>query len=134
MESLINKAPGQNKNHLKVSERDDVGALAPGPGFSVAEPRDGCASSTQRGALTRLAIAVPLQPKTGLPISPYFSAVKLRWLLDNVEEVRLAVRSQRAMFGTVDSWIIWVRQRPRFLWLTAERLGRGACSTVLCST
>ncbi|KAM8855925.1 glycerol kinase-like isoform 1-T1 [Spinachia spinachia] len=48
-----------------------------------------------------------LKPKTGLPISPYFSAVKLRWLLDNVEEVRSAVRSQRAMFGTMDSWIIW---------------------------
>ncbi|CAL8378164.1 unnamed protein product, partial [Gadus morhua 'NCC'] len=46
-------------------------------------------------------------PKTGLPISTYFSAVKLRWLLDNVEEVRRAVEEDRAMFGTVDSWIIW---------------------------
>lgn len=35
--------------------------------------------------------------------------MKLRWLLDNVEEVRQAVLSGRAMFGTVDSWIIWVR-------------------------
>lgn len=50
-----------------------------------------------------------LQHKTGLPISTYFSAVKLRWLLDNVDEVRQAVLSERAMFGTVDSWIIWVR-------------------------
>lgn len=50
-----------------------------------------------------------LQHKTGLPISTYFSAVKLRWLLDNVDAVRQAVRSERAMFGTVDSWIIWVR-------------------------
>uniref|UniRef100_A0A8C5A0H1 glycerol kinase n=1 Tax=Gadus morhua TaxID=8049 RepID=A0A8C5A0H1_GADMO len=48
-----------------------------------------------------------LKPKTGLPISTYFSAVKLRWLLDNVEEVRRAVEEDRAMFGTVDSWIIW---------------------------
>uniref|UniRef100_A0AAX7TDW8 glycerol kinase n=1 Tax=Astatotilapia calliptera TaxID=8154 RepID=A0AAX7TDW8_ASTCA len=45
--------------------------------------------------------------KTGLPISTYFSAVKLRWLLDNVDEVHEAFLSQRAMFGTVDSWIIW---------------------------
>jgi len=52
---------------------------------------------------------VSLQHKTGLPISTYFSALKLRWLLDNVEEVRRAVRGGRAMFGTVDSWIIWVR-------------------------
>ncbi|XP_007541625.1 glycerol kinase-like isoform X1 [Poecilia formosa] len=48
-----------------------------------------------------------LKHKTGLPISTYFSAVKLRWLLDNVEAVQQAVLSKRAMFGTVDSWIIW---------------------------
>uniref|UniRef100_A0A3B3Q7U3 glycerol kinase n=1 Tax=Paramormyrops kingsleyae TaxID=1676925 RepID=A0A3B3Q7U3_9TELE len=48
-----------------------------------------------------------LKHKTGLPISTYFSAVKLRWLLDNVPEVREAVQSDRAMFGTVDSWLIW---------------------------
>uniref|UniRef100_A0A3P9MNJ8 glycerol kinase n=1 Tax=Oryzias latipes TaxID=8090 RepID=A0A3P9MNJ8_ORYLA len=63
VESLINKTPGRNKNHLKH--------------------------------------------KTGLPISTYFSAVKLRWLMDNVDEVHQAVVSHRAMFGTVDSWLIW---------------------------
>uniref|UniRef100_A0A672IWI3 glycerol kinase n=1 Tax=Salarias fasciatus TaxID=181472 RepID=A0A672IWI3_SALFA len=45
--------------------------------------------------------------QTGLPISTYFSAVKLRWMLDNVDEVRRAVLAGRALFGTVDSWIIW---------------------------
>ncbi|KAL7852630.1 hypothetical protein SRHO_G00184150 [Serrasalmus rhombeus] len=48
-----------------------------------------------------------LKHKTGLPISTYFSAVKLRWLMDNVEDVHKAVLSHRAMFGTVDSWLIW---------------------------
>ncbi|XP_033935043.1 glycerol kinase isoform X1 [Pseudochaenichthys georgianus] len=48
-----------------------------------------------------------LKHKTGLPISTYFSAVKLRWLMDNVDEVHDAVVSHRAMFGTVDSWLIW---------------------------
>lgn len=48
-----------------------------------------------------------LKHKTGLPISTYFSAVKLRWLMDNVDEVRSAVHSGRAMFGTIDSWLIW---------------------------
>ncbi|XP_054643105.1 glycerol kinase-like isoform X2 [Dunckerocampus dactyliophorus] len=48
-----------------------------------------------------------LKHKTGLPISTYFSAVKVRWLLDNVDEVHQAVLCGRAMFGTVDSWIIW---------------------------
>uniref|UniRef100_A0A3Q3GXZ0 glycerol kinase n=1 Tax=Labrus bergylta TaxID=56723 RepID=A0A3Q3GXZ0_9LABR len=60
--------------------------------------------------------------KTGLPISTYFSAVKLRWLLDNVDEVAQAVMSERAMFGTVDSWIIWC--------LTGGRNGGVHCTDV----
>lgn len=62
----------------------------------------------QAEAQTCISAVLPLQHKTGLPISTYFSAVKLRWLMDNVDEVRQAVLSERAMFGTVDSWIIWV--------------------------
>ncbi|XP_036902004.1 glycerol kinase [Sturnira hondurensis] len=45
--------------------------------------------------------------KTGLPISTYFSAVKVRWLLDNVKNVQKAVEEGRALFGTIDSWLIW---------------------------
>ncbi|KAM9804818.1 glycerol kinase-like [Neosynchiropus ocellatus] len=63
-----------------------------------------------------------LRNQTGLPISTYFSAVKLRWLLDNVGEVQDAVRSGRAMFGTVDSWIIWC--------LTGGRDGGTHCTDV----
>uniref|UniRef100_A0A672ZTN1 Probable glycerol kinase n=1 Tax=Sphaeramia orbicularis TaxID=375764 RepID=A0A672ZTN1_9TELE len=63
-----------------------------------------------------------LKHKTGLPISTYFSAVKLRWLLDNVDEVRQAVMSERALFGTVDSWIIWC--------LTGGRNGGVHCTDV----
>ncbi|XP_051871139.1 glycerol kinase isoform X2 [Pristis pectinata] len=48
-----------------------------------------------------------LQAQTGLPISTYFSAVKLRWLLDNVDAVKGAVANNQALFGTVDSWLIW---------------------------
>ncbi|OWJ99661.1 GK, partial [Cervus elaphus hippelaphus] len=44
--------------------------------------------------------------KTGLPLSTYFSAVKLRWLLDNVRKVQKAVEEDRALFGTIDSWLI----------------------------
>ncbi|XP_061547420.1 glycerol kinase-like isoform X5 [Phycodurus eques] len=63
-----------------------------------------------------------LRHKTGLPISTYFSAVKLRWLLDNVDTVRQAVLSGRAVFGTVDSWIIWC--------LTGGRNGGIHCTDV----
>ncbi|XP_057967797.1 glycerol kinase [Malania oleifera] len=43
----------------------------------------------------------------GLPISTYFSAVKLLWLLENVDAVRQAVNTGDALFGTVDAWLIW---------------------------
>ena len=48
-----------------------------------------------------------LQKKCGLPLATYFSAVKLKWLLDNNEAVRKAVVEQRCLFGTVDTWILW---------------------------
>ncbi|XP_014691795.2 glycerol kinase 2 [Equus asinus] len=48
-----------------------------------------------------------VKSKTGLPLSTYFSAVKLRWILDNVRKVQKAVEEGRALFGTVDSWLIW---------------------------
>lgn len=50
-----------------------------------------------------------LKKHCGLPISTYFSALKLRWLIDNIEEVRKAIADNRCLFGTVDSWLIWVR-------------------------
>ncbi|XP_075401032.1 glycerol kinase 2 [Tenrec ecaudatus] len=48
-----------------------------------------------------------VKSKTGLPLSTYFSAVKLRWMLDNVRQVQTAVEEGRALFGTIDSWLIW---------------------------
>ncbi|XP_053688159.1 glycerol kinase 3 [Sabethes cyaneus] len=48
-----------------------------------------------------------LKPLCGLPLSPYFSAVKLRWLIDNVPKVKAAIKSKTCMFGTVDTWLIW---------------------------
>ncbi|KAF5093479.1 hypothetical protein D0Z03_002397 [Geotrichum reessii] len=43
----------------------------------------------------------------GLPISTYFAAVKLRWLLDNEESVKTAYEEGNLCFGTVDSWLLW---------------------------
>ncbi|KAI6196874.1 Glycerol kinase [Aphelenchoides besseyi] len=45
--------------------------------------------------------------KTGLPIHPYFSALKLKWLLENVPEVQEALDDGDLMFGTVDTWLIY---------------------------
>eukprot|EP00096_Caligus_rogercresseyi_P008694 TRINITY_DN2803_c0_g1_i2.p1 TRINITY_DN2803_c0_g1~~TRINITY_DN2803_c0_g1_i2.p1 ORF type:complete len:487 (-),score=18.77 TRINITY_DN2803_c0_g1_i2:665-2125(-) len=48
-----------------------------------------------------------LRDKCGLPISTYFSALKLRWLILNVERVKKALEENRLMFGTVDSWLVY---------------------------
>jgi glycerol kinase len=48
-----------------------------------------------------------IQMKTGLPVATYFSAVKMRWLLDNVSGLQEAAARGEAVFGTIDSWIIW---------------------------
>jgi glycerol kinase len=45
--------------------------------------------------------------KTGLPIATYFSAPKVRWILDEVPEANTAVQKGSALFGTIESWIIW---------------------------
>jgi glycerol kinase len=44
----------------------------------------------------------------GLPLTTYFSAVKLRWMMDHVPEVKKAYEQDRLQFGTVDSWLIYV--------------------------
>ncbi|XP_045445490.1 glycerol kinase-like [Melitaea cinxia] len=44
---------------------------------------------------------------SGLPLSTYFSSVKLKWLLQNVTAVKQAVTDGECMAGTVDSWLIW---------------------------
>lgn len=48
-----------------------------------------------------------LQGKCGLPLATYFSAVKLKWLLDNNGDVKRAVDDKRCLFGTVDTWLLW---------------------------
>ena len=45
--------------------------------------------------------------KTGLPIATYFAGPKIRWILDNVPEARAAADRGQALFGTIETWIIW---------------------------
>lgn len=45
--------------------------------------------------------------KTGLVIDAYFSATKVKWLLDNVEGVRERAQKGEILFGTVETWLIW---------------------------
>lgn len=48
-----------------------------------------------------------IQEKTGLIIDAYFSATKIKWLLDNVPEARRSAEKGTLAFGTVDSWLVW---------------------------
>jgi len=45
--------------------------------------------------------------KTGLFIDPYFSATKVRWILDNVKQSKKLLKSNNLLFGTVDTFLIW---------------------------
>ena len=45
--------------------------------------------------------------KTGLPVATYFSGPKIKWILENVPEARAAALKGDALFGTMDTWIIW---------------------------
>jgi glycerol kinase len=45
--------------------------------------------------------------KTGLPLDPYFSGTKLKWLLDQIPGLRARAQRGEACFGTIDSWLLW---------------------------
>ena len=58
-------------------------------------------------ALKRDGHAPLIQRKTGLVVDAYFSASKLRWLLDHVPGARARAEAGELAFGTIDSWLMW---------------------------
>lgn len=60
-----------------------------------------CAELRERG------LANTIRAKTGLLVDAYFSATKLRWLLDHVPNARSRAEHGELAFGTIDSWLIW---------------------------
>lgn len=75
---------------------------------------------TVQKVLDRLQNADPeaFKERTGLPLSPYFSAMKVMWLKDNVPAVRDAIEEKRCMFGTIDTWLVWVS--AIFIWVPSN--------------
>ncbi len=51
--------------------------------------------------------AEAVSSKTGLVLDPYFSATKIRWILDNVPGARARAERGELCFGTIDSWLVW---------------------------
>jgi len=71
--------------------------------------KDICEELAKEGGIDRF------RPKTGLPIATYFSGPKIKWILDNVPGVREAAEKGEALFGNIDTWVIW--------WLTGGPKG-----------
>ncbi|MEM0267564.1 MAG: glycerol kinase GlpK [Thermofilaceae archaeon] len=61
--------------------------------------------------------------KTGLVPDPYFSGSKIQWLLENVPGLRKKAEKGEAVFGTIDTWLIWNLTRESRDTLTPERGG-----------
>ena len=57
--------------------------------------------------LTEKGLTDSFRAKTGLVIDPYFSATKIRWLLENVPGAREKAEAGQLLFGTVETWLIW---------------------------
>jgi len=48
-----------------------------------------------------------VQEKTGLIVDPYFSATKIKWIIENVNEANQIISNRNLLVGTIDSWLIW---------------------------
>ena len=48
-----------------------------------------------------------VKDKTGLLLDPYFSATKVRWILENIDGCRKKAEDGKLAFGTIDAWLIW---------------------------
>ena len=59
-------------------------------------------------ALREQGLADTIQAKTGLLVDAYFSGTKLQWILDNVPNAREQAERGELLFGTVDSWLMWL--------------------------
>ncbi|XP_040577365.1 glycerol kinase [Lepeophtheirus salmonis] len=72
-----------------------------------------CDARTEDTTLKKLMSETPywrheyVRYNSGLPIHSYFSAIKVKWLMENVPEVRDAIKEKRVLFGTVDTWLLW---------------------------
>ncbi len=84
-----------------VWDRDSGRALASAIVWQDRRTADLCVHMRQRG------LEEHVRTRTGLPLDPYFSATKLRWLLEHVPGLRSKAEKGKALCGTVDSWVLW---------------------------
>ena len=71
------------------------------------------ATSAYCDSLKEKGLTETIRQKTGLVIDAYFSATKIRWILEHVEGAREKARQGRLLFGTVETWLIWKLTKGR---------------------
>lgn len=84
-----------------IWERKTGKAIAPAIVWQDRRTSDYCNSLKQQG------LEPLVQERTGLLLDPYFSASKIRWLLDSVPGARAQAEAGELAFGTVDSYLLW---------------------------
>ena len=74
--------------------------------------------------LTRKGFAKKIQKITGLVIDAYFSATKVKWILDNIESSKKLLKEDRLLFGTIDTWLLWKLTEGRSFFTEATNASR----------
>lgn len=64
-------------------------------------------AGAQCNKIRDMKLETAVREKTGLPLSEFFSASKLNWIMDNVDGVKALRDSKQLLCGTVDSWLVW---------------------------
>ncbi|MCD8104667.1 MAG: glycerol kinase [Lachnospiraceae bacterium] len=88
----------------------ETGSTA-GAGNDLPENADASRIPWQTPSATRLVDVI--RDKTGLVLDAYFSATKIRWILENVEGAREKAAAGDLLFGTVETWLIWKLTKGR---------------------
>jgi len=84
-----------------VWERSSGRPIAPAIVWQCRRTADYCAE------LAASPVAAEITRRTGLVVDAYFSASKIRWILDNVPGARAKAQAGELLFGNVDAWLIW---------------------------
>jgi glycerol kinase len=66
-----------------------------------------CRRTTKMCELLRKKYAQKIKAKTGLVLDPYFSASKMRWMIENVDAVKKALKEKDLAFGNIDTFLMW---------------------------
>ncbi|MGE4072968.1 MAG: glycerol kinase GlpK [Lysobacterales bacterium] len=91
-----------NQRETIVAWDKDSGApLGPAIVWQCRRTAAACAALKAEG------VEPELRARTGLLLDPYFSATKMRWMLDHWPQARVLAGQGRLAFGTVDSWLVW---------------------------